>query len=336
MLISPLEFVAKRVTPYIRGLIAIQLVEGGFSQPRVASLLGVSQPMISKYLKYGVEGLLRKLEEAGIDRSEALAIAKSLALRLVESRAETLQALAVIEFSLLARGVICNGYVKATRIPEACKVLNIYHEAGDPYIAEVEHAYREMASIKGISRLIPEVGSNIVVLRRDAKSIVEAVAFPGRIIKVNDSLTAVGRPSYGGSRFMATMVLEAARLWGKYRAAIAAKRDERLLEALKSLGLNVCEFTPKRGLEKYFEDLRRAMEAQGKPCDIIDDRGGPGIEPITYILAPSAAEAVSILREAVRIFYSSKTPSKSMSLESAKFEASESSPLDTLASSRGP
>ncbi|MDM7274598.1 MAG: thiamine-phosphate synthase family protein [Thermoprotei archaeon] len=333
---SPLEFVARRVTPYIRGLIAIQLVESGFSQPKVASLLGVSQPMISKYLKYGAEGMLRKLKEAGVDEPEALAIAKSLALRLAENKVEALQALAVIEFSLLARGIICSGYVKAARLPEACKVLNVYYETGDPYIAEVEHAYREIASIKGISRLIPEVGSNIVVMRRDARSIAEAVAFPGRIIKMDDSIVAVGRPSYGGSRFMATIVLEASRLWGKHRAAIAVKRDEKLLKTFKNLGLEVCEFTPTRGLERYFEDLRETMEARGRPCDIIDDRGGPGIEPITYILAPSAAEAVSILREAVRIFYSTSAPSKGTSFKGAKLKASEISPLDTPDSSRGP
>lgn len=295
-MISPLEFISKYITPNIRGLVAIELYERGYSQSKIASLLGVSQPMILKYLRAGRDKLLRQLESIGINRDEAMAIANSIALRLSESRIEALTTLALVELSILTRDIICNAYIRVTGISDACRVLSIYYEPRDPYIAEVEEAYKILSSIRGIADFIPEVGSNIVLAKPNARSIIDTIGYPGRIIKLDRSILAIGRPSYGGSRFMATIILEAMKIWSMFRAIIALKRNEKLLESAHSLNIEVCSIGPFKDPDSYFKELRLYLEKCGKPPRVIDDTGGPGLEPILYVLGVNALDASRVAK----------------------------------------
>jgi len=295
--LTPSELIARHVMPYIRGLIAIELSTRGLSQPRVASLLGVSQPMVAKYLKLGRDYMLSKLSQAGLGRDEALTVAKAVASRLLEDRVEALTTLAVLELSLLSRGVLCNLYVRKTGIPEACRVLRVHLEPGDPTVAEVERAYIELSSIRGIEELVPEVGANIVAMKPGASSPMDVVGFPGRIVKVDRGVVAVGRPVYGGSRFMARLLLEASRRWGgDVRAMVSLRWSERLLGALRGAGLEVCEVGPFTSSERYWDELPHYLKNCRETARVISDLGGPGLEPIIYILGSSAIEVVGIVR----------------------------------------
>lgn len=298
-MITPSELMARHVTPYLRGLIALELSQMGLSQPRIASLLGVSQPMIAKYLKLGRSYMLSKLSQAGLGREEAEVIARVVALRLLEDRLEALTTLAVVEFSLMVRGVICNLYSRKTGLPDACRVIRAYLELGDPLVAEVERAFKELSSIRGVSELIPEVGANIVVARPGARSYLDVVGFPGRIVKVDREVVAVGKPVYGGSKFMARLLLEVQRRWGDVRAMISLRWSEDLLEALKGMGLEVCTVGPFTGIQRYWEELPSYLDRCTERPRVISDLGGPGIEPIIYILGSSALELVGLVKAVV-------------------------------------
>ncbi len=298
-MLTPSELIARYVIPYLRGLIAIELSEMGLSQPKIASLLGVSQPMVAKYLKLGRSYMLSKLSQAGLGKEEVEVTARSIALRLVEDKVEALTTLAVVELSLLTRGALCNLYSRKTRLPEACRVLKVYLEPGDPLIAEVERAFRELASIRGISELIPEVGANIVVAKPGASSYLDVVGFPGRIVKVDREVVAVGKPTYGGSKFMARLLLEVQKRWESVRAMIAAKWRKDILRALEELEVGICSVGPFTNIDRYWEELPSHLNrCTGQP-KAISDLGGPGIEPIIYILGSSALELVGIVKAVV-------------------------------------
>jgi predicted transcriptional regulator len=47
---TPYEVAAKSVIPAIRGMISRKLIERNFTQARVASTLGITQPAVSKYI----------------------------------------------------------------------------------------------------------------------------------------------------------------------------------------------------------------------------------------------------------------------------------------------
>ena len=71
---TPHELVAELVVPKIRSLIASRLMEKGMSQIKIAKLLGVSQPMISKYLKESKDEALEKLSGIGISKDEIVPV----------------------------------------------------------------------------------------------------------------------------------------------------------------------------------------------------------------------------------------------------------------------
>ena len=295
-MLTPSELTARYVTPYLRGLIAVELSERGLSQPRIASLLNVSQPMVAKYLKLGRGYMLSKLSQAGLSREESEVIARTVALRLLEDRVEALATLAVAELSLLTRGVLCRLYSKKTGLPEACRILRVHLELGDPLVMEVERAFKELSSIRGVSDLIPEVGANIVVAKQGASSYMDVVGFPGRIVSVDKEIVAVGKPIYGGSKFMARLLLEVQKRWEGVRAMIALRWSRELLEALRGLDMEICTVGPFTSIERYWVELQSHLDRCTRPPKVINDVGGPGIEPIIYILGSSAIELVGVAR----------------------------------------
>jgi predicted fused transcriptional regulator/phosphomethylpyrimidine kinase/predicted transcriptional regulator len=299
-LITPSELISRYVTPYLRGLIALELHKMGLSQPRIATLLGVSQPMVAKYLKLGELYMLSKLSQAGLSREEVEVVARTVALRLLEDRVEALATLAMVELSLMTRGVLCNLYSKKTKLPEACRILKVHLELGDPFVAEVERAFKELESIRGISDIIPEVGANIVVAKPGASSHLDIVGFPGRIVRVDREVVAVGKPIYGGSKFMARLLLEIQRRWGGVRAMISLRWSKELLEALEKLGMEVCSVGPFTNINRYWVELSSYLDKCVKQPRVINDLGGPGIEPIIYILGSSALELVGIVRLVIK------------------------------------
>ncbi len=295
-MLTPSELVARYVTPYLRGLIALELSERGLSQPRIAILLGVSQPMVAKYLRLGRDYMLSRLSQAGLGSEEAELIARSIALRILEDKVEALTTLALVELSLMMKGVLCNLYIKKTKLPEACRILRVHVELEDPLIAEVEKAYRELASIRRISKIIPEVGANIVVARPKASNYMEIVGFPGRIVKVDEGIVAVGKPIYGGSKFMARLLLEISRRWENVRAMISLKWSKEFLEVLERLGMEICSVGPFTSIDRYWEELFSYLGKCVRQPRVINDLGGPGMEPIIYILGSSALELVGVIR----------------------------------------
>jgi predicted fused transcriptional regulator/phosphomethylpyrimidine kinase len=104
---------------------------------------------------------------------------------------------------------------------------------------------------------------------------------------------------YGGSKFMARMLLEVQRRWGDVRAMISLRWREDLLEALKGMDLEVCTVGPFTGIQRYWEELPSYLDrCSGRPR-VISDLGGPGMEPITYIIGSSALELVGLIKAVV-------------------------------------
>jgi len=296
-MLTPVEFVAKHITPYIRGLAAVMLYEMGYSQPRIARLLGVSQPMVAKYISAGRSRMLEKLSEAGVSRELAEEIVRGYVRRLTAGdRFGALSFLALVELSLLAYSSVCSAYEKVVGVQGACSSVRSLSESLDPIVAEVEAAVRELTSIPGIHMFIPEVGSNVVAAREGADSIMDVVAVPGRIVKSGSQVVAVGRPTYGGSEFMAKLLLVASKRWSGIRAAVALKRCREVLKELEESGLSVCHVGPFTSPQEYFRELEEQLSKYER-CDAIDDLGGLGLEPVIYLLGSSAVALVSRVRE---------------------------------------
>ncbi|MEM4475123.1 MAG: thiamine-phosphate synthase family protein [Fervidicoccaceae archaeon] len=291
-----MEYVSSRVTQALSALFVTSLIDRGHSQYKVSRLSGLSQPMINKLARVDEESLLSKLERAGLPRDEVLLAVDLVAEAAEKSPLEALKLLSVYELSVVARKLICQGYERENaEIEDSCTVIDSLYSREDIYVAETRMAFERFEKIPGVVELVPEVGANIAVARPRASSYLEVVAFPGRIIKLDEKVMAVGSPVYGGSKHTAHVLLLLSKVRPEIRACISIKRLERFVEEAKRWGLRVCEVRGEYASEEeLLELLSREVEERG-PCDVIDASRGLGMEPIVYVLGRSGLEAVEII-----------------------------------------
>ena len=165
-------------------------------------------------------------------------------------------------------------------------------------IAELDNALALLRDSR-IGRLLPEIQSNLGFALAAAETPDDVVAFPGRIIRLYDSITTVSPPRPGASRHIAKIILTAMKYNPAYRSAMALCYSPQLIGCIRSLCFTVGEFDrreePKNVKEIEGSSLewgtKNAIEAAGGIVpDIIFDRGDVGKEPVTRVLGTSPAD----------------------------------------------
>jgi hydroxymethylpyrimidine kinase / phosphomethylpyrimidine kinase / thiamine-phosphate diphosphorylase len=158
-----------------------------------------------------------------------------------------------------------------------------------------------------IGRLMPEIQSNLGYGLLAAATPEDVMAYPGRIIRLEDSIITVAAPRPGASRHIAKIILTAMRYNPTYRSAMALCYTPDLIDCIKSLGFTVGEFDRREEPSNVKEiegsslewGTKRAIEAAGGVVpDAIFDRGDVGKEPVTRILGASPAD---VARKIIKI-----------------------------------
>ena len=291
----PHELATRYIVPPLKALVARILRERGMGQERIARLLGVSQPMVSKYLRKSTEELLRELEHAGAPRDEAWAVAEVLASQLIRGDYGSYFSLFTSYINnLLLRGALCSLHHRVdSRLPHDCSICSTLFQPGsDPLVLEVDEATRLLTSTPGAEKLIPNVGSNIVAAKPDASSILETVGLTGALVRAGDQVVAVGRPAYGGSRHTASILLLVKKRWPSRRAVVVIAYSPTCVEKLRKRGLRVIETGPHDEPQRLLDDIVSVLDKTSGPIDAIADLGGHSLEPVIYVFARSATEAV--------------------------------------------
>lgn len=289
----PQELTSKYVIPEVKGLIAHKLASKGVSQFKISKLLGISQPMVSKYLLESPETYLRGLEEVGLNRDEVNTVADMLAELLINGRRlEFLRILTSYMNLILKRKTLCEKHFQLDPdIPRDCDIcVKLFAVFEDPYVDDVKKAYELLALHPRGYELVPEVGMNIVSAHPNASTVNDIAGFTGRIVKVGKKVVAVGDPTLGGSKHTAEVLLTVMKKYRHYRAAVVVKYSEECVEKLTKLNHKVVKSGPHENPLKFFENLKAVVDS--KEPEILADLGGVGLEPVIYVFAGSAIEAV--------------------------------------------
>ncbi len=165
-----------------------------------------------------------------------------------------------------------------------------------------------------LAAVIPEVQSNIVysVPRRLARSVLDVVGVPGRVVRCGDRVTAVGCPRPGASSHVAKLVLEAMKYDPSVRSAMNIRYDEDLVEAARRLGMSLAVIDRREEPEEVRRVegasltwmVRRAVEQIGRVPEVLADLGDVGKEPMIRIFGKTPGEVldkvVRLLEEAER------------------------------------
>jgi len=291
----PHELVSKYVAPELRGLTTHFLSDRGLGQYKIAKVMGISQPMVNKLLSKPKEHYYSELEKIGIKRGEAERIAElSAAMLSAGKKLEYLSFMSSYLNSLLMTGRLCFLHRELfPGIPVSCDIcMRIFQPATDPRTEEIRLALELLQSNTSSYRLIPEVGSNIVVADPDASSPEEVFGISGKIVAAENKIAVIGEPVRGGSRHTSLVLLAVKKKFPKLRSAFVSRYSERCIEALKKKGYRILFTGPHRSLEELYSSIAEAATSSREEPDAIADAGGPGIEPVIYIFAENASEAV--------------------------------------------
>jgi hydroxymethylpyrimidine kinase/phosphomethylpyrimidine kinase len=173
----------------------------------------------------------------------------------------------------------------------------------------IEALGKALAQLKGeggIGRIIPEVSSNLGYALSFAQAKGDVAAFPGRIIRVHDTVTTIDAPAFGASQHIASIILTVMRHDPSCRSAMNIAFSPSLLKACEEGGFSILGFDRREEPQEVIEEEGRSLawgvenvlKMANEVPDAIYDQGGWGKEPMIRILGRDPGDVV---RKAIKI-----------------------------------
>jgi predicted fused transcriptional regulator/phosphomethylpyrimidine kinase/predicted transcriptional regulator len=289
----PSEIVVEDVLPTLRVLLARELADHGLTQQEIAAHLGVTQAAVSTYLTGDPA-----LEPRIADHSRTTETVETVAAGLADGEMDGYDALAAVLELVRAfedRGPICELHEAAMPGLEGlgCDLCvrgaNPELRTERAVLDDVREAARVLATSPGVAAAIPNVGTNVGTALPAADAIPDVAAIPGRIYEMGGRIEVPANPEFGASEHVATTILAAMGVDTEHRGAVNLATDDALLAAAADRGLDTM------GFDADYEDrgsrLREQFDERGAVPDVLYHRGAFGIEPITYVLGETGADA---------------------------------------------
>lgn len=169
-------------------------------------------------------------------------------------------------------------------------------------IEELDKALERLKRLN-VGHLIPEVQSNLAYAIPYAESVDDVASFPGRIIRLLNSVDTIASARFGASRQIHHLVLAAMEYDPEKRAAMSIAYSETLVKRIRALGYTVAEFDRTRTPPDLQEEegstlawgVQDVMEELGRVPDAIFDRGAIGKVPLIRLFARDVASIVDLI-----------------------------------------
>jgi len=198
-----------------------------------------------------------------------------------------------LRFSLPIGGGIgpCNHFASITR-----------EIARTHVIEELDKALERLKRLN-VGHLIPEVQSNLAFAIPFAESVEDVASFPGRIIRLGNSIETLASARFGASRQIHYLVLAAMEYDPERRAAMSITHSDHLVKRIRSLGFTVAQFDRNRTPPDLQQEegstlawgVQDVMEELGRVPDVIFDRGAVGKVPLIRIFGRDPASIVNLV-----------------------------------------
>ena len=293
------EVIADSVLPTIRALLASELRDRGLTQRAVAEKLGLSQSAVSKYAQGDIS---TRPVVASDERVQELI--GELAPGLATGDIRSVQAL--IEIERLLEELSGPGDLIAELHEDAVPALRDveYDLSGlepdqgalerERVRASVRRGLRILEHTSGFASLVPHVGSNLVECVETAGDLEDVAGVPGRILDVNGRVEVPGGPEFGVSEYVGGVLLAAREAGSESRAGLNLAFTDQTRDALVETG---AESTALDIESQSLESAVKASLEDHPEATVLYHRGAVGVEPIVYVLGPSAVEVARRARE---------------------------------------
>jgi hydroxymethylpyrimidine kinase / phosphomethylpyrimidine kinase / thiamine-phosphate diphosphorylase len=169
-------------------------------------------------------------------------------------------------------------------------------------IEELDKALERLKRLN-IGHLIPEVQSNLAYAIPFAESVDDVASFPGRIVRLVNTVDTLSSARFGASRQIHHLVLAAMEYDPERRSAMSIAYSDTLVKRIRSLGYTVAEFDRSRTPPDLQQEegstlawgVQDVMEELGKVPDAIFDRGAVGKVPMIRIFGKDPGSVVNLI-----------------------------------------
>ena len=169
-------------------------------------------------------------------------------------------------------------------------------------IEELDKALERLKRLN-IGHLIPEVQSNLAYAIPFAESVDDVASFPGRIVRLVNTVATLSSARFGASRQIHHLVLAAMEYDPERRSAMSIAYSDTLVRRIRSLGYTVAEFDRSRTPPDLQQEegstlawgVQDVMEELGKVPDAIFDRGAVGKVPMIRIFGKDPGSVVNLI-----------------------------------------
>ncbi len=305
----PCEMMTSHLLPYLRGALAHRLRSLGHSQSSIAAMLGVTQAAVSQMLKKPQESFHSSIVGMGLTAEEVRLLIDLLEEDLKSDPGRANATLYAFWRRLLSEGRLCDFHRSISPQLSTCEMCITPSGPLTDNLERMEvlRSLEECVSMienSGIvSILMPQVSMNMVYSLESPKSISDVAGIPGRIVKASGRVIAVGRPAFGGSQHLASVLLAVNAKDQKIRAAANIRNDEMIKGIVRAMGYssamaqNLVEPISEASI---IESVAKAYSpGVGQPVFIFHE-GGLGYEPATYIFGYTPLDVTKAVLELAR------------------------------------
>ena len=164
---------------------------------------------------------------------------------------------------------------------------------------ELSDAIKTFKTIPKIYEKIPECQTNFVFSKNNPKTLNDVLGVLGRIVKTGNSVTSIGKLSYGASKHVATALLEVNKRYPIIRSAINIKYDKKTIAKFKKIGFKILKYDrmeepnkiKKSGSSVKWGTISAISKSKIKP-DVIYHTGDFGKEPMILIFGKSPNDVI--------------------------------------------
>jgi hydroxymethylpyrimidine kinase / phosphomethylpyrimidine kinase / thiamine-phosphate diphosphorylase len=125
-------------------------------------------------------------------------------------------------------------------------------------------------------------------------------AFPGRIVRIKDTVASLGDPEFGASRHIAKIILTVMNFDPEYCSTMNIRYSRENIAQLRRKGFLIGQFDrrqePRQVKEREGSSLEwgvhKVLRKLKKVPDFIYDEGGIGKEPMIRVLGKNPIEVV--------------------------------------------
>lgn len=165
---------------------------------------------------------------------------------------------------------------------------------------QLNQGINDFVKINKIHSLIPECQTNFVFGKKAPQKLGDILGISGRIVKSGTQILVAGRLEYGGSKHVASAILQISKKFPQIRSALNLKFEPRIIQIYRKKGLEISSYNrakepkkTKRGENSsILWGIKTAINFQEKPPDLIYHRGDIGKEPMILIFGRNPKEVV--------------------------------------------